>query len=144
SDDNNLSDIGIDFTNFQNGGAIDSSDGSWFCTPDDSQGDAGDFQNESCESGNGVLVARLTVRDLSASVYFEALFQGKDASGSTWQTGGSMSIVYDDCNGSFCDGDFNQDGVVDVSDLLNVIANWGNPYDVADLLLVIADWGCTG
>ena len=144
SSDNNLSDIGIDFSNFENGGAIDASDGSWFVTPDDPQGASANFQNESCESGNGVLIARLTVRDLSASVYVEALFQGKDAGGDTWQSSGTLSIVYDDCNGIFCDGDFNQDGVVDVSDLLHVIANWGTPYDVADLLLVIADWGCTG
>jgi len=141
SSDNNLSDIGINFSNFENGGAIDSTDGSWFVTPDDPQGASADFQNESCESGNGVLIARLTVRDLSASVYVEALFQGKDAGGDTWQTGGSLSIVYDDCNPQ-CAGDYDNSGVVDVSDLLAVIANWDNPYDVSDLLLVIADWGC--
>jgi len=141
--DNNLSDIGIDYSNFETGGAIDASDGSWFCTPEDPQGDSADFQNQSCEAGNGVLIARLTVRDLSASVFVEAVFQGKDAGGATWQSPGSISIVSDNCNGSFCDGDINQDGVVNVSDLLDVIANWGNPYDVADLLLVIADWNCS-
>jgi len=142
--DNNLSDIGIDYSDFQNGGAIDASDGSWFCTPEDAQGDSGNLQNESCEAGNGVLIARLTVRDLSASVYVEAVFQGKDANGITWQSPGSISIVSDNCNGTFCDGDFNQDGSVDVADLLGVIAGWGDPYDVADLLGVIADWGCEG
>ena len=139
--DNNLSDIGIDFAAFQNGGAIDASDGSWFITPDDAQGASGSFSNESCESGNGVLIARLTVRDLSASVYVEALFQGKDASGLTWQASGSVSIVYDDCN-VICDGDFDGSGVVDVSDLLAVIAGWDNPYNVNDLLTVIANWNC--
>lgn len=40
-----------------------------------------------------------------------------------------------------CPGDIDGDGTVDVTDLLNVIANWGDPYDVSDLLEVIASWG---
>jgi hypothetical protein len=87
-----------------------------------------------------VLVARLTVRGANASVYFEALFQGKDESGTTWQTSGSLSIVNDDCNVQ-CTGDYDGDGTTNVSDLLAVIAGWGT-YDVNDLLTVISDWGC--
>ena len=52
-----------------------------------------------------------------------------------------------------CTGDFNSDGVVDVNDLLVLIAAWGlcdacpedinadGIVDVNDLLLVIAAWG---
>ena len=40
-----------------------------------------------------------------------------------------------------CDGDINGDGSVDVTDLLAVIANWGDPYDISDLLEVIGTWG---
>ena len=52
-----------------------------------------------------------------------------------------------------CTGDFNSDGVVDVNDLLVLIAAWGSCdacpedinadgiVDVNDLLLVIAAWG---
>jgi len=40
-----------------------------------------------------------------------------------------------------CEGDINGDNVVNVSDLLDVIANWGSPYDVSDLLTVIGAWG---
>lgn len=40
-----------------------------------------------------------------------------------------------------CDGDINGDQTVNVSDLLAVIANWGNPYTVEDLLTVISEWG---
>ena len=32
--------------------------------------------------------------------------------------------------------------MVNVADLLHVIAGWGDPYNVEDLLTVIADWGC--
>ena len=94
-----------------------------------------------CYDENGVLIARLTVRNLSASVFVEALFQGKDASGGTWQAAGSLSIEYIDCNPA-CDGDFDGNGAVEVADLLFVIANWGNPYTVDDLLQVIANWNC--
>ena len=139
--DNAMSSIGIDFSAFEAGGAIDSSDGSWYVTPEDAQGDGSTYVNEVCEDANGVLIARLTVRGATASVYFEALFQGKDETGSTWQTTGALSIVNDDCNVQ-CTGDYNGDGVTNVSDLLDVIAGWNNPYDVNDLLAVIADWSC--
>ena len=141
SDGNAMSDIGINWTNFENGGSVDSSDGSWYVTPDDAQGDAVSFSNESCEDSNGVLIARLTTRDLNSVIMIEALFQGKDAAGATWQSSSSMSISYDDCNVQ-CTGDFTGDGQTDVSDLLEVIAAWGSPYDVNDLLTVIGDWGC--
>ena len=39
-----------------------------------------------------------------------------------------------------CLSDFELDGVIDVSDLLVVIAGWNNPYGVDDLLLVISEW----
>ncbi len=38
-------------------------------------------------------------------------------------------------------GDYTGDGLVNVSDLLHVIAGWGDPWDIEDLLLVIASWG---
>jgi hypothetical protein len=41
------------------------------------------------------------------------------------------------------DGDITGDGAVNVSDLLDVIAGWEDPYDVGDLLLVISQWGNT-
>ncbi|MEE2718467.1 MAG: hypothetical protein VX727_01615 [Planctomycetota bacterium] len=40
-----------------------------------------------------------------------------------------------------CLGDMNDDGEVNITDLLGVISEWGNPYDVSDLLLVIEQWG---
>ena len=40
-----------------------------------------------------------------------------------------------------CEGDLTGDGSVNVADLLDVLAGWGNPYSVDDLLLVIQEWG---
>ena len=119
------------------------------------------------------MIARLTVHGPDAQVHIEALFQGKDASGETWQDTAALEIVYDgtlDCNGNGipdacdiangsssddngngipdeceggCSGDYDGSGNTSVEDLLFVIAGWGDPYDVNDLLAVIADWGCT-
>ena len=40
-----------------------------------------------------------------------------------------------------CAGDMNEDDSVNITDLLQVIGQWGNPYDVTDLLMVIEHWG---
>ncbi len=47
-----------------------------------------------------------------------------------------------DCAGS----DINSDGLVDVTDVLDIIGNWGDPYDVGDLLAALEQWGqgCSG
>ncbi len=45
-----------------------------------------------------------------------------------------------DCAAS-CDGDANGDGVVDVEDVLVVIAGFGTDYNVEDLLIVLANYG---
>ena len=170
--ENVLSDIGIDWNQFETGGDLSTGDGSWYITPDDAQGDAQAFTDQDCNELHGVLVARLTVRGTSAQVHMEALFQGKETNGDTWQGTAALDISYDgslDCNGNgvpddcdisngsssddnnngipdecenTCDGDYNGDGITDVGDLLIVIADWGSPYDVNDLLIVIADWGC--
>lgn len=50
-------------------------------------------------------------------------------------------FVIDESEPEPCPGDINGDNTVNVSDLLDVIADWGAPYDVDDLLAVIAGWG---
>lgn len=42
-----------------------------------------------------------------------------------------------------CPGEFTDDGVVNVNDLLAVVAGWDDPYNVDDLLLVISQWNTT-
>ena len=65
---------------------------------------------------------------------------------------GSASLLVGDA-GTPCDGDTDGSGTVDVTDLLNVISQWGpcsgcegdldgnDSVDVSDLLTVIANWG---
>ena len=63
---------------------------------------------------------------------------------SNWEVEG-MRIVHNFLPVDACvlDGDITGDGVVNVSDLLDVIEGWGVPYDVGNLLLVISGWGST-
>ena len=113
---NALLDIGIDWTNFEAGGEVSTNNGTWFVTPADPQGEAMWFTNQACEDKLGVLVARLTVIGVGAfdeSVSLNALFQGKDALGNTWQGVDGITVWYptiEDCNNN---------GVDDACDIAN-------------------------
>ena len=72
--DNAVATIGIDFTGFAAGGGITTSNGAWYVTPDDSQGD---------EAGGSVLIGQFTTLDGSMPTGQVSL-QGSSADGSTW------------------------------------------------------------
>jgi hypothetical protein len=80
---NALLDIGIDWSVFNAGGAIDTDNGSWFVTPADAQGD---------ELLGRVLIGQFTVIGGTGDGYADLVgsvnFQGKDANGDTYQTYG--------------------------------------------------------
>lgn len=57
----------------------------------------------------------------------------------TWNDNGG-NMIAEECPVD-CVGDINNDGNVDVTDLLTVIAEWNAPYDVNDILAVIKHWG---
>ena len=110
-DNNALLDIGIDWTDFEAGGDVSTANGTWFVTPADPQGQATLFTNQACEDHYGVLVARLTVigpDSFDQNVYFNGLFQGKDALDNTWQGVDEITIWYptiSDCNSNGVDDD---------------------------------------
>ena len=81
-DNNALQDIGIDWDGFEAGGDVSSSNGTWFVTPADAQGE---------EQNGRVLIAQFTIYS-GGCMEFSAGFQGKDASGVTWNSGGSIQI----------------------------------------------------
>ena len=70
---NAMLDIGIDFSGFEAGGAIDTDNGSWFATPDDAQ---------VYEIDGRVLIGQFTLNggDLEGIVNL----QGKNADGTNW------------------------------------------------------------
>ena len=78
--ENKLLDIGVDFSGFNAGGSIDTSNGSWFVTPVDPQGE---------ELNGMVFIGQFTVVGGSGDGYADLLgqvsLQGKDADGNTWQ-----------------------------------------------------------
>ncbi|MDP7070862.1 MAG: M12 family metallo-peptidase [Phycisphaerales bacterium] len=169
---NELNNIGIDFTNFENGGSISADNGTWFVLPTDPQGAAQPVVTDDCQVGYGVLIGRLTAYGHSSEVMVEALFQGRNAVDITWQaTGGTTATLgnWADCNAngtndacdisggtsedangngipdeceSSCAWDLNGDGATTVDDLLALIGAFGTTYDVDDLLGLLAEFGC--
>jgi hypothetical protein len=78
--ENKLLDIGVDWNSFNSGNAIESTNGSWFVTPVDPQGD---------ELLGMVFIGQFTVVGGSGDGYADLMgqinLQGKDAAGETWQ-----------------------------------------------------------
>ena len=170
-DENVLQSIGINWATFESGGDLSVDDGTWFILPTDDQGESRTFVSGDCSEQYGVLVARLTPIGHNAAVTFEALIQGKDDNGTTWQAAASSYIEWsatEDCNDNGipdscdialgnstdadgngvpdecdgdCPGDLNGDGIVDVEDVLTCIAGFGSEYTVDDLLEVLAEFG---
>ncbi len=172
--ENALNQVGIDWTDFENGGDVSAGNGVWFVIPTDAQGVSQSFIADDCSEQNGVLIARLTAMEFNAEVLFEALFQGRTDTDEVWQamTGGYVTYsgeqdcnlnevpdacdiangTSEDANGngipdecdSTCIGDIDGDGDTDVDDILGIINGFGDDYDVNDLLTAISDFGCTG
>jgi hypothetical protein len=172
--ENALNQVGIDWTDFENGGDVSAGNGVWFVIPTDAQGVSQSFIADDCSEQNGVLIARLTAMEFNAEVLFEALFQGRTDTDEVWQamTGGYVTYsgeqdcnlnevpdacdiangTSEDANGngipdecdSTCIGDIDGDGDTDVDDILGIINGFGDEYDVNDLLTAISDFGCTG
>ncbi len=170
--ENNLNNIGIDFTNFENGGTLSTVNGTWFVLPIDDQGEAATVMTDDCNTAHGVLIGRFTLYDHSSEIMVEALFQGRNALGVNYQQTASDTFTlgnWADCNDngtndacdiagggsnddnnngipdeceSECEWDLNGDGITSVDDLLLLIANFGGQYDVDDLLALLSDYGC--
>ena len=152
---NNLGDVGIDWTNFENGGTLSVDNGTWYVLPSEDQGDALPFVSQDCSEQHGVLIARLTAFELDSEISIEALIQGRDAFDNTFQESVSNSFTYEateDCNSNgvsdtcdiangtsedtdgngipdecdnTCPGDADGDGDSDVDDVLLALGNFG-------------------
>ena len=113
--DNALQNIGIDWTDFENGGDISTNNGTWFVIPTEPQGEPEAIDNIDCTSVNGVFIARLTVLGENSTVNVAALFQGRDGADVTWQHTTDIFITYD----AVMDGDCDENGVADRCDFAN-------------------------
>ena len=82
---NNLNNIGIDWSNFESGGSLETDNGSWFVTPDDAQG--GEYLG-SVFIGQFTIAGGGDIGDIIGQVNL----QGKDADGNTWNEIGATWI----------------------------------------------------
>jgi hypothetical protein len=74
------------------------------------------------------------------------ILTGYNGSGLSFYNSGSLApklrLIVNIPN-ELCDGDMNDDEIVDITDLLATIEGWGTPYNITDLLIVIEHWGST-
>ncbi|MCH2146393.1 MAG: hypothetical protein MK073_01065 [Phycisphaerales bacterium] len=77
---NAMNNIGVDFSGFEGGGAINSNNGSWFATPDDAQ----------CLAGADlrVMIGQFTMIDSDGAVFGTLNLQGKVGDFETFQATG--------------------------------------------------------
>ncbi len=155
-DENGLNHIGIDWTNFENGGDVSADNGVWFLIPTDPAGESTGFTSQDCSVRNGVWIARLTTMDLSSEIMFDALFQGRDGASEVWQDSTGGTITYQgelDCNMNqvpdACDiangtsDDANGNGIPDACELAEGDLNLDGCIDGADLAIMLGLWGIT-
>ena len=84
--ENNLNNIGINWSAFEGGGALETDNGSWFVTPEDAQGN---------ELNGQVFLGQFTVEGgtgTSADLVGQINIQGKDANGETWNVIGASWV----------------------------------------------------
>ena len=70
---NALSDIGIDWTDFENGGDMVADNGTWFILPTDGQGEAEMITSDDCSTVYAGRIARLTAGSTADTIHFEGL-----------------------------------------------------------------------
>jgi plastocyanin len=101
------------------------------------------------------MVTNCIFRDNTATVNYVILSSGNtylgdnvfcnndpNTIGGMWTDGGNNTFD-DSCGDEPCDGDFNGDNVVDVNDILHVLAGFGSEYDVNDILMILSAFGDT-
>ena len=144
--------IGFDFTNFEAGSGLESSNASWFILSDQPQGTSSEFMDSSTgQIRNGVRIGRLTVFGLDSTVTMEAFLQGREADDSAWQSPTS-GVIERESGAATCDGDLNTDGMVGLNDLELMIEGWDTmggfgdldadgTVGIPDLLLLLSHWG---
>ena len=162
-DENALQNIGIDWTDFENGDDMTVTNGTWFILPTDTQGEAMEMVAADCSTVHAVRIARLTATSMGDVITFEGLVQGRNPDGSLFNDSAYIETGYvamEDCNDNgvndtcdiangtsedangdgipdecdpACPGDANGDGLADVDDILAVIGDFGGGAGPADV-----------
>ena len=155
--DNELLDLGVEWAAFEaSGSVLETTNGSVFIFPAHSQGDSVPFSDSCGRTGQGVLIAQLTVVGEGATLEGSVLLQGGDEFGETYQAFiMDFSIDQDGVSNALpevvCAADISGDNEVNIFDLLHVLEHWydGSCEDITrdlvvgieDILLVVDSWG---
>jgi V8-like Glu-specific endopeptidase len=161
--ENNLQNIGINWAQFESGADLSTDNGIWFHLPTDPAGEAVAYTDSDCVQEQGVLLARLTILGQDSEVGFSSLVQGRDSSDVIFQEEVETYFGYssmEDCNGNLvadvcdiangtsidandngipdecdnsCPGDVDNNGVVNVDDILDVLGNFGSNNGDGDI-----------
>jgi hypothetical protein len=156
--DNELLDIGIDWTVFEDsdeetGGLLEANNGAITVTVTYPQGDATTFEDACGRSRHGVLISQLTLVGDGASLEGSVLLQGRNDLGVVLEAHITSFAI--DANGVSdalpCAADITADGQVNVTDLLHLLEHWYEGacedlthdaiIDVEDVLLILDSWG---
>ena len=154
--ENNMSSVGVDWTNFSSGGAIDTDNASWYVIPTEVQGEPVNFLDACGRIRTGVCIGQFTLVGAGATLSFNGILQGKDTVDEAWQQHFSgFTTTLDDRSPADvmhgCAMDLTGDDTVNVRDLLEMLSNWTDTLcmdfnadmsvDVVDLTELIAAWG---
>lgn len=157
STDNELLDLGFDWSAFEaSGSVLETTNASVFILPTDAQGDPVPFTDACGRTGNGVLLAQLTIVGEGATLEGSMLLQGGDDLGQTYQAWiTSFSIDSAGVSNALpevaCAADISGDNEVNIFDLLHVLEHWNDGsceditrdlvVDIDDIMLVVTSWG---
>ena len=154
--DNELSQIGMVWTDFEDGNPLSINNGSVFVVPTEPQGELQAFTGSCGQARSGVLIGQFTLRGEGASLMCSVLLQGKDDSGDVWQQPIVDVLIDQDGHSNSaaiiaCAADSDQSGAVDVFDLLRLLETWSETgcadisgdsiVGIDDLVLLIEAWG---
>jgi len=153
---NSMSEIGVDWDEFNASSSINMSNGGWWVIPTEQQGEQTTFADTCGRARQGVCIAQLTLLGEGATISFKTLMQGKDEYDVAWQAHISISQTTMDDRSTAdvlqgCACDLNTDDRVDVNDLLDMLTNWSDvpcmdfnvdsTVDAIDLTELLGAWG---
>ena len=122
--DNELSQIGMEWDDFESGNPLAINNGSIFVVPTAPQGELQAFTDSCGQTSSGVLIGQFTLLGEGASLMCSVLLQGKDESGAVWQ----QPIAID------ASTDCNSDGILDACQIdASTDCNGNGLLDTCDL-----------
>ncbi|MDP7029599.1 MAG: hypothetical protein QF733_05190 [Phycisphaerales bacterium] len=154
--DNALREIGMDWANFESGGAHFADNGSIYILPVEVQGEPVTFQDACGQDREGVLIGQFTMLGATASLSGSFFLQAKDELGQVQRPEFASFAVGADGHTDVavtpaCSSDLDGDDRVSVTDLLTLLEQWYDGpcadisgdavVDAQDVMYLVESWG---